>query len=66
MENPCGREEGKTELDEKLELRGWWKKKLGIVDGEDGRWFWDNLARILGDGGRHSLLGGCMGGQHFS
>lgn len=29
---------------------GWWKKVLGMVDGEGDKWFWDNLIRTSGDG----------------
>lgn len=29
---------------------GWWKSVVGMVDGREGNWFWDNLVLKLGDG----------------
>lgn len=29
---------------------GWWRKIFGIVEGDEGRWFWEGLVRVLGNG----------------
>lgn len=29
---------------------GWWKRIVKLVDGIDGKWFWDKVERIIGDG----------------
>lgn len=29
---------------------GWWNKIVKLVEGSDGRWFWKNVRRRVGDG----------------
>lgn len=29
---------------------GWWKSIVEVVEGDDGKWFWDSLEVKLGDG----------------
>lgn len=30
--------------------KGWWKSVVEGVEGKEGRWFWDNIEHVVGDG----------------
>lgn len=42
---------------------GWWKAITSLVEGNDGRWFWERLGQELGDGRNASFWEGAWSGD---
>lgn len=34
-------------------VSSWWKGIVDLGSGEGGKWFWDNIEKVIGDGGIH-------------
>lgn len=55
--------EGERGNEKRLRKSGWWKEVVEAMEGEDGKWLWDNLEVKLGDGADTSFWNGMWPGD---